>query len=64
MTTTNIERADDILVCPKCGAKAMVIYVEENEVQSVKCAKCHDLVAYTENLIRILDTPRSAKVES
>jgi len=42
----------------------MVIYVEENEVQSVKCANCHDLVAYTKNLIRILDTPGSAKVES
>jgi transcription elongation factor Elf1 len=59
---TNIQPADDILVCPKCGAKAMVIYVEKNEVQSVKCANCHDLVAYTKNLFRILDAPQSAKV--
>lgn len=35
----------------------MFIYVEENEVQSVKCASCNDLVAYTENLIRILEKP-------
>jgi len=33
----------------------MLIYIEENEVQSVKCANCHDLVAYTSELIRILD---------
>ena len=33
----------------------MLIYVEENEVQSVKCATCENLVAYTSNLIRILD---------
>ena len=33
----------------------MFIYIEENGVQSVKCANCADLVAYTENLIRILD---------
>jgi Zn ribbon nucleic-acid-binding protein len=64
MATTNLERADDILVCPKCGAKEMVIYVEENEAQSVKCANCHALVAYTKNLIRILDAPRSTKAES
>ena len=42
----------------------MVIYVEENGVQSVKCGNCHDLVAYTENLIRILDQPRSGKLGS
>ncbi len=33
----------------------MLIYVEADGVQSVKCASCGDLVAYTENLIRILD---------
>lgn len=47
-------RLDDILSCPKCGGRAMLIYIEENEVQSVKCAACHDLVAYTEKLIRVL----------
>jgi uncharacterized metal-binding protein (TIGR02443 family) len=46
---------EDILSCPKCGGQTMLIYIEENQVQSVKCAKCHDLVAYTEKLIRILD---------
>jgi uncharacterized metal-binding protein (TIGR02443 family) len=46
---------DDILSCPKCSGKAMLIYIEENQVQSVKCASCHDLVAYTEKLIRVLD---------
>ena len=33
----------------------MLIYIEENGVQSVKCASCDDLVAYTENLIRVLE---------
>jgi hypothetical protein len=33
----------------------MLIYVEENQVQRVKCANCGDLVAYTSELIRILD---------
>ena len=46
--------ADDILSCPKCGSQAMLIYIEENEVQNVRCASCHDLVAYTEKLIRVL----------
>ena len=45
--------ADEILTCSKCGGKAMLIYVEENEVQTVKCASCGDLVAYTSELIRI-----------
>jgi hypothetical protein len=47
--------ADDILTCSKCGGQTMLIYVEEHEVQSVKCATCGNLVAYTSNLIRILD---------
>jgi len=55
MAMAKEEAAEDILSCPKCGAKAMLIYIEENEVQSVKCANCHDLVAYTSELIRILD---------
>ena len=55
MATENAAPADDILICPKCGGKTMFIYVEKNEVQSVKCATCHDLVAYTEKLIRILE---------
>ena len=33
----------------------MLIYIEENEVQSVRCATCNDLVAYTEKLIRVLN---------
>ena len=33
----------------------MLIYIEKNGVQNVKCANCGDLVAYTENLIRILE---------
>jgi|HubBroStandDraft_2_1064218.scaffolds.fasta_scaffold60101_1 hypothetical protein len=33
----------------------MLIYVEENEVQRIKCASCNDLVGYTEKLIRILN---------
>ena len=45
---------DDILSCPKCGGQAMLIYIEENQVQSVRCASCNDLVAYTEKLIRVL----------
>ena len=35
----------------------MFIYIEENEVQTVRCAKCRDLVAYTSKLIRILEKP-------
>jgi hypothetical protein len=35
----------------------MLIYIEENEVQTVKCATCRDLVAYTSELIRILGKP-------
>jgi transcription elongation factor Elf1 len=54
MAMAKEEAAEDILTCPKCGAKAMSIYIEENEVQSVKCANCHDLVAYTSELIRFL----------
>ena len=50
-----IDPADDVLACSKCGGKTMLIYIEENGVQNVKCANCGDLVAYTENLIRILD---------
>jgi uncharacterized metal-binding protein (TIGR02443 family) len=48
---------DDILTCPKCRGKTMLIYVEENEVQNVKCANCGNLVAYSSKLIRILDKP-------
>ena len=47
----------DVLTCPKCGGKTMLIYIEANEVQSVRCASCSDLVAYTEKLIRILEKP-------
>jgi hypothetical protein len=46
---------DDILTCPKCGGKTMFIHIEENEVQSVKCARCGNPVAYTSKLIRILE---------
>ena len=49
------DSTEDVLSCSKCGGQAMLIYIEENEVQSVKCANCRDLVAYTSNLIRILD---------
>ncbi len=35
----------------------MSIHVEENEVQTVRCASCQDLVAYTSKLIRVLDEP-------
>ena len=54
MPIAKVDAADDVLTCPKCGAKTMVIYVEEGGVQKVKCANCKDLVAYTENLIRVL----------
>jgi transcription elongation factor Elf1 len=54
MSIAKVDTADDVLSCPKCGAKAMEIYIEENEVQSVKCANCKVLVAYTEKLIRVL----------
>ena len=33
----------------------MFIYIEEDEAQSIRCASCRNLVAYTSNLIRILD---------
>jgi hypothetical protein len=55
MRRRRIDPADDVLACSKCGGKAMLIYIEENGVQNVKCADCGDLVAYTENLIRLLD---------
>jgi ssDNA-binding Zn-finger/Zn-ribbon topoisomerase 1 len=54
MPIAKVDGADDVLTCPKCGAKTMVIYIEEGGVQSVRCANCKDLVAYTENLIRVL----------
>jgi Zn ribbon nucleic-acid-binding protein len=54
MSIAKVDTADDVLSCPKCGAKTMEIYIEENEVQSVKCANCKVLVAYTEKLIRVL----------
>jgi len=55
MRRERIDPADDVLTCAKCAGKTMLIYIEENGVQSIKCASCGDLVAYTENLIRILD---------
>jgi Zn ribbon nucleic-acid-binding protein len=55
MRRRRIDSAGDILTCSKCGEKTMLIYVEENQVQRVKCARCGDLVAYTSELIRILD---------
>jgi hypothetical protein len=54
MRRERIDPADDVLTCSKCGAKTMLIYIDENQVQRIKCASCGDLVAYTENLIRIL----------
>lgn len=56
-TAKPIDPRDDVLTCSKCGAKTMLIFIEEGEVQRVKCASCYDLVAYTENLIRILGKP-------
>ena len=53
-TNKPIDPAADVLSCSKCGGKTMLIYVEEDGVQSVKCASCGDLVAYTSELIRIL----------
>jgi hypothetical protein len=47
--------ADDLLTCPKCGGKTMSVHVEENEVQSIRCASCRGLVGYTSKLIRVLD---------
>ncbi len=35
----------------------MLIFIEENGVQRIKCASCNDLVGYTEKLIRILEKP-------
>ena len=35
----------------------MLIYIEENGVQRIKCASCNDLVGYTEKLIRIPEKP-------
>lgn len=55
MATVRASAEDDVLTCPKCGGKTMFIYIEENGVQSVRCASCNDLVAYTSELIRILD---------
>jgi len=55
MRGRRIDPAADVLSCSKCGGKTMLIYVEEDGVQSVKCASCGDLVAYTSELIRILD---------
>ena len=54
-TKKQIDPPADVLICSKCGGKTMLIYVEEDGVQSVKCASCGDLVAYTSELIRILD---------
>ena len=54
MAESKVTPSEDILICPKCGAQAMLVYIEENEVQSVKCANCRNLIGYTEKLIRIL----------
>jgi LSD1 subclass zinc finger protein len=54
-TSKPIDPAAEVLSCSKCGEKTMLIYIEEDGVQSVKCASCGDLVAYTSELIRILD---------
>jgi len=53
--TGNANPADEVLTCPKCGGKTMRIHVEENEVQSIRCASCQNLVGYTSKLIRVLD---------
>jgi hypothetical protein len=55
MDTEKTETADDILTCSKCGGRTMFVYVEENGVQTEKCASCGNLVAYTEKLIRVLE---------
>jgi Zn ribbon nucleic-acid-binding protein len=55
MRRRRIDSAEDVLTCSKCGEKTMLIYIDENQVQKVKCASCGDLVAYTSELIRILD---------
>ena len=57
MAKAKADPADDVLTCPKCGGKTMSIHIEENEVQTVRCATCRDLVAYTSGLIRILEKP-------
>jgi transcription elongation factor Elf1 len=57
MNTGNENPADEILTCPKCGGKTMSVHVEENEVQSIRCASCRHLVGYTSKLIRVLDEP-------
>jgi hypothetical protein len=49
--------ADDVLTCPKCGGKTMFIRIEEDDVQSIRCASCQDLVAYTSELIRVFKKP-------
>ncbi len=54
MSTTNPDSAEDALTCANCGGKIMVIHLEENDVQKVRCAGCHSLVAFTSNLVRIL----------
>jgi DNA-directed RNA polymerase subunit RPC12/RpoP len=55
MDTVKVDSADDVLTCPRCGGKSMHIYIEEDESQSVRCASCSNLVAYTSKLIRVLD---------
>ena len=57
MDTENTETGDDILTCAKCGGRTMFVYVEDNGVQTEKCATCGNLVAYTSELIRVLDKP-------
>jgi hypothetical protein len=57
MATENANLADDLLTCPKCGGKTMSVHVEENEVQTIRCVSCRNLVAYTSKLIRVLDEP-------
>jgi Zn ribbon nucleic-acid-binding protein len=54
MPTTNADSAEEVLTCPQCGGKTMLIYPEENEVQNIKCAGCGILVAFTSQLIRVL----------
>jgi formate dehydrogenase maturation protein FdhE len=55
MDTAKVDSADDVLTCPRCGGKPMLVYIEQDEAQSVRCASCRNLVAYTSNLIRILN---------
>jgi hypothetical protein len=55
MDTAKVDTGDDVLKCPRCGSKEMVIYIEDNGVQREKCAHCNNLVAFTSELIRILE---------